>query len=201
MTGQYQNTTAWKILRDRIRISIFWTLITSLSVCGWDLIYEETYTIGNAGYFFALWAVSWWMLLLRLHLDWVLMACYFYRVSATITFDWLDIVFTYTPLQFHPTAVVTWILLSGNVFPKSSVKLPTNPSLTVASTIGPVQIQASFYKIHYAFYPHAVFQIMITIFGRGAVNTLSYNLPILAIWMILGKVGVLFAMRWRAKQG
>lgn len=60
MTGQYQNTSAWKSFRDRIRISILWTLITSLSLCGWDLIYEETYTIENAGYFFALWAINWY---------------------------------------------------------------------------------------------------------------------------------------------
>lgn len=42
---------------------------------------------------------------------------------------------------------------------------------------------------------------MITIFGNGAVNRLYRDLPILAAWLVLLKVGVVLSLQRRARQG
>lgn len=42
---------------------------------------------------------------------------------------------------------------------------------------------------------------LLQILGKGAVNTLHYNLPILAGWLIVGKVLLFFSLKRRARQG
>ena len=42
---------------------------------------------------------------------------------------------------------------------------------------------------------------MITILGRGCVNTLSRDAPILMAWLLALKAGVVLSLRRRARQG
>lgn len=191
MTGLYANTSVTKLVKDRLPIQIIWTLLTSLSYCAWVLIFQESYSIGTFANFLALWTVSLWVLDIfcddffsffadRLLFDGKSRGD---SVFAFITFDFLDGIISFTPLPFQPPVVVTFILLS------------------VASTSLPIELQSSFYKIHYIFFPHAVWSTMIVVFGQGAsgATTLIYNLPILAGWLIFSKILALLGLRKRCK--
>jgi len=63
------------------------------------------------------------------------------------------------------------------------------------------QLSNDFYRIHLVFPSHAAWSIIITILGRGCVNTLSRDAPILAAWLVVLKAGVLLSLRRRARQG
>ncbi|KAM0749998.1 hypothetical protein T439DRAFT_326874 [Meredithblackwellia eburnea MCA 4105] len=103
-------------------------------------------------------------------------------VSCQIYFDLLDALTTFLPMPFIPPITVSMIVLS------------------VSSTLSPIQLANNFYRIQYAFWPHAVWETMITIYGNGAANKLYYNLPVLAAWLVIGKVGIFFAMKKRARE-
>lgn len=64
-----------------------------------------------------------------------------------------------------------------------------------------LQLSNDFYRIHLVFPSHAAWSIIITILGRGCVNTLSRDAPILAAWLVVLKAGVLLSLRRRARQG
>lgn len=55
--GIYRNASVSRLMALRIPIALVWTLITSLSVVGWSLMYDESYSL-PAKNFFALWAIS-----------------------------------------------------------------------------------------------------------------------------------------------
>ncbi|KPV73272.1 uncharacterized protein RHOBADRAFT_55040 [Rhodotorula graminis WP1] len=104
-------------------------------------------------------------------------------VFSMITFDTLDIVTTWVPLPFVSYFVVSLIVTS------------------VSAIIWPYELSNAFYRIHVIFPSHAAWSIIMTILGRGAVNTLSRDAPILAAWLVVLKAGVLLSLRRRARQG
>ncbi|GAA5884014.1 hypothetical protein JCM1840_003502, partial [Sporobolomyces johnsonii] len=104
-------------------------------------------------------------------------------LNSIITFDFFDILTTYVPPAFISYPTVMWIILS------------------VSSVIYPLELSNPWYRIHYAVPSHAVWSVMITIFGAGAVNTLYYNLPILFAWVVVLKLGVFFSLRRKARLG
>ncbi|GAA5942863.1 hypothetical protein JCM1841_002619 [Sporobolomyces salmonicolor] len=104
-------------------------------------------------------------------------------LNSIITFDFFDILTTYVPPAFISYPTVMWIILS------------------VSSVIYPLELSNPWYHIHYAVPSHAVWSVMITVFGAGAVNTLYYNLPILFAWVVVLKVGVFFSLRRKARLG
>ncbi|GAA5822502.1 hypothetical protein JCM3770_002439 [Rhodotorula araucariae] len=104
-------------------------------------------------------------------------------VFSVIIFDTFDIVTTWIAPHFVSYIVVTFIITS------------------VSAVIYPLQLSNAFFRIHYIFPSHATWSIMITILGRGCVNTLSRDAPILAAWLLVLKAGVLVSLRRRAAQG
>ncbi|TNY22026.1 hypothetical protein DMC30DRAFT_445625 [Rhodotorula diobovata] len=104
-------------------------------------------------------------------------------VFSIIVFDTFDIVTTWVAPQFVSYIVVSVIILS------------------VSSVIWPLELSNEFYAIHYAFPAPATWSILITILGRGCVNTLSRDAPVLMAWLIVLKAGVFMSLRRRAKQG
>ncbi|KAM0749826.1 hypothetical protein T439DRAFT_357348 [Meredithblackwellia eburnea MCA 4105] len=103
-------------------------------------------------------------------------------VNNMIFFDFLDIIFTWVPLPFAPPIVVSFIILA------------------VSSSLYPITVCNNFFRIHYAFPPHATWETMITIWGNGAANKLYYDLPVLAFWLVAGKIGWVLALRARANR-
>ncbi|GAA5863472.1 hypothetical protein JCM8547_007254 [Rhodosporidiobolus lusitaniae] len=89
LTGWYKNMSVRRHLKFRISIGAVWTLLSSLSVMGWFLMFSESYTVG-ASSFFALWAMTW--------------------VYCMITYDLLDVMTAYVPPQFLSHLLVLYIM-------------------------------------------------------------------------------------------
>ncbi|CDR46497.1 hypothetical protein NBRC10512_001631 [Rhodotorula toruloides] len=104
-------------------------------------------------------------------------------VFSTITFDTFDILSTWIPPAFLAYITINVIIMS------------------VSAVIWPIELANRFYRIHYAFPSHATWSTMITIFGNGAVNRLYRDLPILAAWLVVLKIGVVLSLRKRAREG
>ncbi|GAA5830151.1 hypothetical protein JCM11251_006898 [Rhodosporidiobolus azoricus] len=104
-------------------------------------------------------------------------------VYCMITFDLLDIATAFVPPQFIPHIVVFYIV-----------------AMSVSAVLFPLDLMNHFFRFQHAFPAYATWSTMITIFGNGAVNTLHYNLPVLAAWLVITKVGLVFSLRRRVKQ-
>ncbi|GAA6034692.1 hypothetical protein JCM8097_001125 [Rhodosporidiobolus ruineniae] len=105
-------------------------------------------------------------------------------VYCMITFDLFDIATAYVPPQFISHIVVVYIMIGS-----------------VAAVLFPVDLMNGFFKVMYAFPAHAVWESMMQALGNGAVPRLHYNLPILAAWLVVTKVGLFFSLRRRARLG
>ncbi|BGP20290.1 hypothetical protein JCM10213_001744 [Rhodosporidiobolus nylandii] len=105
-------------------------------------------------------------------------------VYVWITYDLFDIATAYVPPQFLSHIVVFYII-----------------AMSVSAVLFPIDVMNRLYRFQIAFPAHAVWQTMITIFGNGASNYLYRDLPILAAWIVVCKVGVVFSLKRRAKQG
>ncbi|GAA6033668.1 hypothetical protein JCM8097_004374 [Rhodosporidiobolus ruineniae] len=121
--------------------------------------------------------------------DYVIGAKYFFALWALlwvyciIYFNLLDALYALSPASAIPLIVFTLLVLS------------------VSSTSHPLELQPAFFKLQYAFPSHATWDIMITIFGHGAVRTLKYDLPILAGWLIATGAVQHLALKKREKDG
>ncbi|GAA5913885.1 hypothetical protein JCM6882_004387 [Rhodosporidiobolus microsporus] len=104
-------------------------------------------------------------------------------VYCMITYDLLDIATAFVPPQFIPHIVVFYIV-----------------GMSVSAVLFPLDLMNHFLRFQHAFPAYATWSTMITIFGNGAVNTLYYNLPVLAAWLVVTKVGLVFSMKRRVKQ-
>ncbi|GAA5983944.1 hypothetical protein JCM11641_001402 [Rhodosporidiobolus odoratus] len=105
-------------------------------------------------------------------------------VYIMITYDLFDIATAYVPPQFLSHIVVFYII-----------------AVSVTAVLFPIELMNKFFRLQYAFPAHATWSVMITIFGRGAVNTLKRDLPILMAWLIVCKVGLVLSLKRRAKPG
>lgn len=84
-----------------------------------------------------------------------------------INFQLMDCATSFIPFKALPFFVLTWVILN------------------VTSTLFPFELEASFYKLGYAFPAHETWQVLVQIFSGGAVNRLYRALPILFAYEVL----------------
>jgi hypothetical protein len=87
---------------------------------------------------------------------------------AHLNFLWLDVFTIWTPPPYVPMLLITWIVFN------------------VTSILIPFELSPRFYRWSYAMPAHAVYQILIDIWSTGCNPQLSYALPILFVFEILG---------------
>jgi hypothetical protein len=89
-------------------------------------------------------------------------------IFAHADFMALDVFTIWLPIPYVPMALVTWVIIS------------------VTSILIPFELSPGFYKWAYAIPAHEVYQVLIDIWSRGCNAQLSYALPILFSWELVG---------------
>jgi hypothetical protein len=89
---------------------------------------------------------------------------------AHVNFLILDVFTIWLPAPFVPMALVLWI------------------SLNITSILLPLPLSPAFYRVGYAFPAHAVYQLLTDIWSGGCNPHLSYSLPVLFAWELVGLV-------------
>jgi hypothetical protein len=109
--GIYRNTTFQRIIKRKYPIKLVWTLLTSLSITSFAIIYAQGYHI-EAKNFFALWAAEWFV-----SQTWastgLLTSVFLRRVYAWINFNTVAAVIVFLPVAFMSMFVFPWIVTSG----------------------------------------------------------------------------------------
>lgn len=99
---------------------------------------------------------------------------------AHANFLTLDVLTVWIPAPYVPMGLITWTV--------------TN----LTSLYLPFELSPDFYRIGYALPAHEVYQILLHIWSRGCNPTLSYSLPILFAWEVVGLAGSCLGMYRRA---
>lgn len=90
-----------------------------------------------------------------------------------------EIFTTYVPIPLLTPAILTLIITS------------------VCASLVPVEIVNPWYAVNYFFPAHHWWEVCMTILTGGGNNHLDYNLPTLAGWLVVVKIGSVFATRTR----
>ncbi|KAL7422063.1 hypothetical protein Q5752_003838 [Cryptotrichosporon argae] len=89
--GIYRNTTIARLLKRSYPIKFGWTLLTSLSLCSFPLIYASGYAL-EAKTFFALWSAEW--------------------VYTVINFNTIHAILSFVPVPYISLCVFPWVVTS-----------------------------------------------------------------------------------------
>ncbi|KAK9894938.1 hypothetical protein P389DRAFT_86569 [Cystobasidium minutum MCA 4210] len=100
-----------------------------------------------------------------------------------ITFNLLDIITAFVPLPVLPLCIVTYVVSS------------------VCASLGPPELVNNWYRVSYFLPSLHWYQVSITIYTRGGVNRLYYNLPVMFSWWVVLITGSIFATLHRVKLG
>ncbi|KAH8705588.1 nitrosoguanidine resistance protein SNG1 [Talaromyces proteolyticus] len=127
-----------------------------------SLIYTFIGSLCTAG---AIWAFryGWHVNANQFVLTWVVIWLF-----AHLNFLAFDVFTIWIPVQYVPMALVTWIVLN------------------VTSILLPFELSPAFYKWAYAIPAHSVFQVLIDVWSSGCNPQLSYALPVLFAYEIVG---------------
>lgn len=87
---------------------------------------------------------------------------------AHLNFVTLDIFAIWVPIAYVPMCLITWIVFN------------------ITSILLPFELSPAFFKIGYAFPAHAVYQVLVDIWSRGCNPKLSYALPVMFAWELVG---------------
>ncbi|PMD55459.1 uncharacterized protein K444DRAFT_617175 [Hyaloscypha bicolor E] len=144
-----------RIIAYRNCISLAYTFCGSLCVTGAIWAFRGDWDV-NSNQFGLTWAVLW--------------------LFAHVNFLWLDVFTIWTPPQYVPMLLITWIVFN------------------VSSILVPFELSPGFYRWSYAMPAHEVFQTLIHIWSKGCNPQLYYALPTLfvleLVGLLLGVVGV-----------
>jgi hypothetical protein len=144
-----------RIIAYRNSISLAYTFVGSLCVTGAIWAFRGDWNV-NSNQFGLTWAILW--------------------LFAHLNFLWLDVFTIWTPPQYVPMCLITWIIFN------------------VTSILVPFELSPRFYRWSYAIPAHEVFQVLIDIWSGGCNPQLYYALPVLfvleIIGLVLGAVGV-----------
>jgi hypothetical protein len=144
-----------RIIVYRNCISLAYTFCGSLCVTGAIWAFRGDWDV-NSNQFGLTWAVLW--------------------LFAHLNFLWLDVFTIWTPPQYVPMLLITWIIFN------------------VSSILVPFELSPGFYRWSYAMPAHEVFQTLIHIWSKGCNPQIYYALPTLfvleLVGLLLGVVGV-----------
>lgn len=135
--GVYKGMSLRRHVKYRLAIGTIWTILTSLTIVAWALMFSENFrSTLPAKNFFALWTVVWYVYvshnlpirhwLIRIH-----------RVFCMIILDTFDTLTTWIPPQFVPYCTIVIIMTS------------------ITAVIMPIELSNDFFRISYAFPSHA----------------------------------------------
>jgi hypothetical protein len=144
-----------RIIAYRNGISLAYTCSGSLCVTGAIWAFRGSWDV-NANQFVLTWMVLW--------------------LFAHLNFLWLDVFTIWTPPQYVPMLLISWIILN------------------VTSILVPFELAPGFYRWGYALPAHEVFQVLLDIWSKGCNPQLYHALPVLfvleLVGLALGVVGV-----------
>lgn len=144
-----------RIIAYRNMISLAYTFVGSLCVTGAIWAFRDGWNV-NGNQFALTWAVLW--------------------LFAHQNFLWLDVFTIWSPPQYIPMCLITWIVFN------------------VSSILVPFELSSRFYRWSYAMPAHEVYQVLTDIWSRGCNPQLYYALPILftleIVALFLGAMGV-----------
>lgn len=153
----YHKLYPHRIIAVRNGISLAYTFCGSLCVTGAIWAFRGDWNV-NSNQFALTWAILW--------------------LFAHLNFLWLDIFTIWTPQQYVPMLLITWIIFN------------------VTSILIPFELSPRFYRWSYAMPAHAVYQTLIDIWSGGCNPKLSYTLPVLFALELIGlSVGVVGVYR------
>lgn len=144
-----------RIIAYRNGISLAYTFCGSLCVTGAIWAFRGDWNV-NSNQLGLTWAILW--------------------LFAHLNFLWLDVFTIWTPPQYVPMCLITWIIFN------------------VTSILVPFELSPGFYRWAYALPAHEVFQVLLDIWSGGCNPQLYYALPALfvleIVGLLLGVVGV-----------
>lgn len=143
----YHKLYPHRIIIARNGISLAYTFCGSLCVTGAIWAFRGDWNV-NYNQFGLTWAILW--------------------LFAHLNFLWLDVFTIWTPQQYVPMLLITWIVSN------------------VTSILIPFELMPSFYRWSYAMPAHAVYQTLIDIWSGGCNPELYYSLPVLFALEVLG---------------